>query len=202
MKANQIVEPIINDAFTAVTFNVRGHKPIVLDMDKLHPDIVKRAACVGMAQVRINDAAAISRTDKEGRIIPDVDRTAMKYEAMKRLVDHYMTGTAEWAQRVAKGKGDAGEIGLIIHALSLVQDVDVETMGKRVRDNAEKRGITIRVYLNQVATSEAVRRKMDELRGPAAVDADAMLAELGESDDEGVDEQDDAGELDDEAQVD
>jgi len=191
MKANQIVEPIINDAFTTVTFNVRGHKPLVLDMDKLHPDIVKRAACVGMAQVRINDAAAIGRTDKEGRIIPDADRTAMKYEAMKRLVEHYMTGTAEWAQRVAKGKGDAGQTSLTLRALAMVQGVDVETMRERVEANAEKRGVTVRAYLAKVATSEAVRRKMDELRGPAAVDADDMLDELGESDDAPSDDADD-----------
>jgi len=196
MKANQIVEPIISEDFSKVTFNVRGHESFVLEMDKLHPDVVKRAACVGMAQVRINDAAAIGRTDKEGRIIPEVDRTAMKYEAMKRLAYHYMTGTAEWAQRVAKGKakGDGGELNLILRALAAVQELDVESMRKIVASKAEKRGITIRVYLNQIATSEAVRRKMDELRGPPAADADAMLAELSESDDEPADEQDDADE--------
>lgn len=98
MKENQTVKPIIADDFSAVSFEVRGLDTLTLTMSKLHPDIIRRAACVGMAQVRIVDAAAIPAARKDGTIIPADERTAMKHAAMARLIEHYETGTDKWSR--------------------------------------------------------------------------------------------------------
>lgn len=107
MKENQTVKPVIAPDFSTVSFEVREMETLVLHMDKLHPDIIRRAACVGFAQVRIVDAAAIPATDKDGNIIPADERTKMKHEKMAALIAHYETGTAEWS-RVSEGGAEGG----------------------------------------------------------------------------------------------
>lgn len=106
MKSNQQVAPIIAEDFGSVSFEVSGYETLVLHMDKLHPDIVRRAACVGFAQVRIVDAAAVSMTDKDGNIVPADVRLAKKHANMAALIAHYETGTAEWSRiKTAGAKG-------------------------------------------------------------------------------------------------
>lgn len=107
MKSNQQVAPVISDDFSTVSFEVAGMDTIVLHMDRLHPDIIRRAACVGMAQVRIVDAAAVGAADKDGNIIPAAERIAKKHANMAALVAHYETGTAEWS-RVREGGPKGG----------------------------------------------------------------------------------------------
>lgn len=116
MKTNQQVGVAIADDFSAVTFTVKGFeaKPIVLEMAKLSDAVRTRAACVGMAQVRIVDAAAIGAADKDGNIIPAEKRLEMKHTRMAELVAHYMTGTEEWS-RVRASAGIAG--GYLFEAL-------------------------------------------------------------------------------------
>lgn len=113
MKSNQQVEPIIADDFSSVTFKVEGHPDLVLDMNKLSPEIVRRAACVGMAQVRIVDAAAIGAADKAGNIIPKDERIAKKHAQMAALIAHYESGTTEWSR--VKTAGPKG--GFLFEAL-------------------------------------------------------------------------------------
>lgn len=114
MKSNQQVGVVIADDFKTVTFKVIGHADIVLEMDKLSEAVKLRAACVGMAQVRIVDAAAIGMTDKAGAIIPAAERIATKHSRMAELVAHYMTGTVEWS-RVKASAGPSG--GYLFEAL-------------------------------------------------------------------------------------
>ena len=114
MRVNQQVQPVIAEDFSRVTFVVNdGGEALTLDMGKLHPDIIRRAACVGMAQVRIVDAAAVSRATKDGRVKSADEMMAEKRENMAALIAHYETGTAEWS-RVQEG-GPRG--GLLFEAL-------------------------------------------------------------------------------------
>lgn len=113
MKSNQMVEPTIADDFSSVRFDVKGMSTLTLDMGKLHADIVRRAACVGMAQVRIVDAAAVSRTDKSGKLRTEAEMIALKHERMSALIEHYETGTADWSR--VKATGERG--GYLFEAL-------------------------------------------------------------------------------------
>ena len=107
MKSNQIVEPTIAEDFLSVQFAVKGMDTLTLDMGKLHADILKRAACVGMAQVRIIDAAAVSRADKAGVVRTAATMIALKHERIAALIAYYETGTSEWsrAREVSSERG-------------------------------------------------------------------------------------------------
>lgn len=180
MKDNQHVKPVIDVAAGTVTFAVKGHDDLVLHMDKLHPDIVKRAALVGMAQVRIVDAAAVGMTDDEGNIIPEDDRIALKHSRMAALVEHYETGTAEWS-RVGTGGGGRS---ITVEALARVVFAgDYERAESAVADYAAKKfdGDTKKAlahFREGKRVMDAMAAIRAERTGPAKVDADAALDEL------------------------
>ena len=77
MKDNQQIKPVVSEDFSKVTFEMRGMEDLVLDMGALHPDVLKRAAAVGMAQVRIIDAAAVSRDDGAGGVRSVAERATV-----------------------------------------------------------------------------------------------------------------------------
>lgn len=182
MKVNQQVKPVVDVQAGTVTFQIAdGKEPLVLDMAKLHPDIVKQAALVGMAQVRIVDAAAVGAADEDGNIIPADKRIALKRERMSALIEHYHTGTAEWS-RAATGGG--GGRSLTIEAIARVRQVEYDQAEAMVADFAEKKyaGDTKKAlaFLRQ---GERVAAAMDAIRKermPAPkVDADKALEEIG-----------------------
>lgn len=103
-KSNSVVTHDVSTAglHPVITFNVLGAGTFALDMAKISDTVRDRAAVHGMVQ-RISDAAALSRTDKEGNIIPAAELAQAKYEAMIALRDHYESGTAEWSRVATAG---------------------------------------------------------------------------------------------------
>jgi hypothetical protein len=181
LKENQQVKPVVDMDTGLVQFHVRGYaEPLVLDMSKLHPDIVKRAAMVGMAQVRIVDAAAIGAADDDGNIIPAEDRIRMKHDAMRALIAHYETGTADWSRAGSGGGGGAKSI--TVEAIARVQGISYENALEMVDKRAEKTGSTRKAILGKLRNAEAVQKAILAIRAertPAPkVDADAELAAL------------------------
>lgn len=182
MKENQHVQPVIDAGSQTVTFNVRGHDALVLHMDKLHPAIIAQAALVGMAQVRIVDAAAVSRTDKEGRIVPEDIRLAMKHERMAALIAHYETGTDQWSQRASGG--GAPSTALTVEAIARVKACDYATARRYVDEYAlEKFGGDNAKCLAFFRSAKAVKQAMldiqnERLAESDAGDADEALSEL------------------------
>ena len=185
MKENQHVKPIIDVEAGTVTFKVRGMDDLVLHADKLHPDIIKRAALVGMAQVRIVDAAAVGVADEEGNIIPERQRIATKHANMAALINHYHTGTAEWS-RVGSGGGGKS---ITLEAISRVQNIpyekaeaDVEAYAAKKYEGDTKAALAfLRKGARVAAMIEAIRK---ERMPQPKVDADEALAELGEEEGE------------------
>lgn len=182
MKENQSVMPIIADDFSTVTMRVRGKPDIVLDMTKLHPSIIRRAACAGMAQVRIVDAAAVPAADKDGNIIPAEERLTLKHERMAALVAHYMTGTDQWS-RVSEGGGGKS---ITVEAIARVKGWTYEQAEAEVEKMADKNhGGDTKKALAFLRGGKAVSEAMAAIRAERApapkVDADKALAELGEA---------------------
>lgn len=180
LKDNQHVKPVIDEQAGTVTFMVKGMDSIVLHMDRLHPDIIKRAALVGMAQTRIVDAAAVGVTDDEGNVIPADERIALKHARMSALVEHYETGTAEWS-RVSQGGGGAKSI--TIEAIARVKQcayADAEAMVDRlaaVRFQSDRRAALS--YLRESAdVQKAIMDIRAERMPKAKVDADEILAQM------------------------
>lgn len=179
MKENQHVQPVIADDFSSVVFNVKGRQSLTLDLTKLHPDIIRRAAAVGMAQVRIVDAAAVPAADEDGNIIPEARRLDMKRERMAALIEHYETGTAEWSRM---GTGGGGK-SITVEAIASLKGIEYDQAEAYVADFAAKKyeGDTKKAlaFLRQ---GERVAAKIEEIRKsrmPAPkVDADAALDEL------------------------
>lgn len=171
MKDNQHVQPVIDLAAHTVTFKVKGRTDIVLDMAKLHPAIVEQAAMVGMAQVRIVDAAAVGRADDEGVIIPEAVRLDMKHANMAELVAHYMTGTDQWSRRKT---GGGAESGLLFQSLARLypaksaDEIRAFLKGKSAKDKSA------------LLATDKVRKFADAIRAEAGkgVDAEALLAGL------------------------
>ena len=188
MKDNQSVGVSINEEFSHVTFEVRGQGTLILDMGKLHEDIIRRAACVGMAQVRIVDAAAVGKADKEGRIVPEAERNAMKFAKMKALVDHYNSGTATWERvRVASAPKE-DSIELIQRAIGRALQVDGDAVSalldnwtKKLLPDGRQMFKGRDEYVRFLAKSAKVREALALIKAEAilpAVDADAELAVL------------------------
>lgn len=180
MKENQHVKPIIDVIAGTVTFQVKGQNDLVLHMDKLSDVVVKRAAMVGMAQVRIVDAAAVGVADDEGNIIPEAQRIAMKYRNMAALIEHYETGTEEWS-RVGTGGGGKS---ITIEAIARVKGITYEEAEASVAEFAAKKyeGDTKKAlaFLRQGSrVAEAMEAIRKERMPQPKVDADAALAELG-----------------------
>lgn len=178
MKANQVVSYEINTEDGTITFTVKGHSPLVMDMTKLHSDNINRAAFVGMAQVRIVDAAAVNRADKDGNLLDEAERTRIKYERMKKLVDHYESGSADWNVRVSQ-KAETDH-SLTLRAMEQVLGRDragVEAaIAQWTNSGHGSRGIILEAWAARADVAEAIREYKAERT--ANVDSDKMLAEL------------------------
>lgn len=177
MKDNQQIKPVVSDDMTRVTFEVRGADPIVLDMTKLHPDIIKRAACVGMAQVRIIDAAAVSRADADGNVRSAGEMLTLKRERMEALVAHYMTGTSEWSQKRAAGDGAKDTSGITLQAMRRVwPGKDCEGLAFKLET---KRGISRKEAYAEFAKTKEVAAAIAAIKAErATVSADDLLDEM------------------------
>ncbi len=172
-RANSVISTRVDE--NGVVFSVTGVGELSLPFGELSDAVKHRAMIHGLIQ-RVSDAAALSRNTETGQSATPQD----KYNAMRDIVEHYRTGTTEWSVKRASGTGETRENGITLRALAAVQGADVATMRERVERLAEKQGVTTRAILAKIATQPAVAAKIAELRAQTvAVDADAMLAELG-----------------------
>ena len=180
LKENQSIKPVIDVDAGTVTFIIRDREPLTLTIGKLHPDVVKRAALVGMAQVRIVDAAAISATDDDGNLLDAETRLDTKRERMEALVEHYETGTPDWSR---KGTGEGGGRSITLEAIARVKSVDYETAKAMVARMAEKaHGGDTKKALAFLRTGRKIAEAVNAIRAERApapkIDADNALKDL------------------------
>lgn len=161
-----------------IVYSVLGVGDLRLDTSKMHPDNLAHAAMHGMEQ-RIRDAAAIPRDKDTGASATPQD----KYDAMKRLVDHYESGTAEWTIKRAEGAG-TGSRSITIEAIARVKECDYETAESMVdRFAMSKFAGDRKPALRELAKTPSVQSAIAAIRAermpkPKA-DGDALLNELG-----------------------
>jgi hypothetical protein len=133
-----------------------------------------RAELHGWIQ-RISDAAALGRDPKSGQ--PASPQA--KLEAMKKLVDHYESGAAEWRMAGGGGGGSSAiEKALLVRCLVVVyptrtEEQLTEWVGKRT--SAERTALL---------SSEKIKALADKFRAEqsAGIDADGLLSEFDDSD--------------------
>lgn len=144
---------------------------MTLDMNTLSEAVRDRAAVHGMIQ-RISDAAAMSKFDKEGVMSTPLDKALR----MKKLIEHYESGTEEWSLKTG---GGGSQDGLLLQVLTIARPNDER--GKLVAFVGKLKPIERTKLLN----SDRLRPIADRIRAEMSkgIDADAMLAELDVSED-------------------
>ncbi len=172
-----------------ITFTVLGAGAVTMDTEKLHDDIMQRAAIHGLIQ-RISDAAAIGRDPETGRSASPAEKLA----AMTELVAYYETGTADW-KRTGTGEGSGKSI--TIEAIARVKSISYEIAADYVERYAKTGSYTTgplgsprKEYFNgnttkclaflrkSTAVAEAIADIRKSRQGAPVVDADKALDEL------------------------
>lgn len=186
-KSNSIVTTRQSDEMFDVTirvpktlyFAVEAVGETELDLESVSASNMSRACVHGWFQ-RVPDGAAISATDKDGNIIPKVERSRIKFERMGELCVHYESGTEEWS-RVSSGGG--GGKSLTVEAIARVYACSYDEAVAKVEAHATaKYAGDVKVALAKLRGSAKVQAAMLEIkteRMPAAkVDVQAELDEL------------------------
>jgi hypothetical protein len=191
-KANSVITSILDGE--TIVFQVRNKsaepdKPGTilaearLDLTKVHSSLHKRAEIHGWIQ-RIADAAAISRDPKTGH--PATAKT--KLDAISRLVDHYMTGSADWSPNRQRAIG-SDEV-LLARTLQWIIENEPERLCRDDRTEEQvKEQFTSEYIREKVAGWRSQERTAlltkfadvaDKLRQESAadVDAEALLKDL------------------------
>lgn len=183
MKSNQSVRHWFDQATQEHVVEVLGHPQIRVKDSAISPENGFKARGFGIRQVRFIDGAAIGKTDKDGRMIPEATRLQMKYEGIRRIADHVASGSPEWelprAGAVRVPKVDALE--LVLEAIARATGRDAAAVNKMLVSMVAQRGGDLEANARHLAETARVQIALTELkaeRAPRAVDADATLDEL------------------------
>jgi hypothetical protein len=169
-KSNSAIVTTV-DAEGRLVFEVIGAGVLKFDPKKAAGECRAKAERHGWFQ-RISDAAAMSRTDDEGNIIPRSDIAKAKLAAMTKVAAHYETGTTEWS-RVAEG-GPRG--GILFRALSrMYADKTADQVHAFIAGLSKKQQAALRASPKVAAV---IRDMESETVKDSTIDADALLAQI------------------------
>lgn len=177
--SNQSILTVYDTEHDRITWKFIGGLPdITMDTNLVSEKVRRRAALVGFGQTRIADAAAVSRTDKDGRIVPETERLRRKHENMLRLVAHYESGTEDWdLPRVGGGARGPSEAD-VLEAIRRATGVDGETMlGRWMAKEKCERADALKALCGAASIKKALLEIASERIVPAT-DTDAALALL------------------------
>lgn len=170
-KANSTIVTAL-DVDGNLVFNVLGAGVVKFHPEKANPVCRAKAERHGWFQ-RIADAAAMSRTDEDGKIIPPAELAKAKFDAISRLITHYETGTAEWS-RVAAATGPKG--GLLFKALCrMFQAKTADEVRAWMKAKTRDELAALRVEPKVKAIIDAIEAESVNVEG---IDTEAMLGEL------------------------
>lgn len=158
--------------YASLTLAFSHGQTLTIDLAGLSPDITRMATLHGLKQ-KLVDAAAMSRSPDTGRSATIED----KFAAVKTVYDRLLSGT--W-NAPAEGGGNAG--GLLLRALCQMQPAkSPESLKTWLEGKTEKEKAALRA-------NPRIAAIIATLRDVADVDTDAMLDEIGMSDDDQTDD--------------
>lgn len=141
-----------------VTFNVIGAGSITLVRSAISAEVQAYAATHGLIQ-RVSDAAAIPRNTETGESATPQE----KFDAISALVEHYNSGTTEWAR--TRGTGEPRESGLVLAAIMRVKSCDEARARAGVEKIAAAQfGGDTKKALSHLASSQAVASAMLDIK--------------------------------------
>jgi hypothetical protein len=155
-------------------------KPIIFDPDKASAENRARAMMHGFKQ-RLADGAAIQRDTDTGASATPEEKAAR----IQLLADHYMSGSTDWAIRVAepKAEGDGTWIAKALVALGKAPDIAAATaLIQRFAD--KKHDGQLGPARKALGAAGDIKEKVLELKAAAVdskVNSDDLLGELDES---------------------
>lgn len=174
-----VIQTTLSEDKKVITFKVRDAGELVLDLTKVSAAVQARALIHGLVQ-RVSDKAAIPCDTATG--LPATP--AMKLDAMKGLVEHFMSGTDEWSPARTDGprKAKDGLDPLIIAAVCEVTGKDESAVRAIIAAGAEAKSVKPVAYLAALAGAGKVRAVIDRMRAEQApeLDGDELLEGLGE----------------------
>ncbi len=185
-KANTIVTTVHDATAGTITYTVMGHQPMVLNLSAIAQANRDRAMIHGFGQ-RVPDAAAVPTNVEPGTPAEKRARMCAEKDArMRRLVDHYNSGSADWSLKSAGGGTKQPDAGLIIMAMiraGLATDVD--DANAKVARISEKRSIDRAASLRVWGGSDKVLAAIAAIQAERSkVDSDGLLDEIAEETDD------------------
>lgn len=176
-KSNSIVtHKLVGDS---IEFTVKGFSPVVFDPTKAAQGNRLQAERHGWIQ-RIVDSAAIGRTDKEGVIIPEAERTQAKFDGILEMIQHYESGGESWNRSGARGV----DFGLILAGVMRATSLTSEQAERRIEAIRLKNKLATREdCLKYLSGGASVKQAMLEIQAAKirpVTDADKDLESLGE----------------------
>ena len=166
-RKNAIVTVTADAERNALVFNVVGAGALYLMFDQLNEEVMSQATTHGLKQ-RISDAAALGAGATPQQ----------KYEAMKRLVDHYNSG-GSW--ELTREKGERVDI-VVIDAFAALKGFSQQTAYEELSRRATGKEMSLGAYLKIVAHIGPIAAKVAELRLERASDEEAVLVSEIEED--------------------
>lgn len=133
-----------------------GQGELLLDLRKIHPDNTARATLHGFVQ-KVSDRAAKKCDPKTGKPAP----VGEKFQAMKTLVDHLNSGSADWSLRAVAQPRVDWEVEDLVQAMKDLGYVGSEAAEVKIRGwkPAERA---------QVSLQDNIRERINELRSERA----------------------------------
>lgn len=176
-----VITTTVSDDLTYITFHVKDVGDLTLDMLKCDKKILDRARVHGFIQ-RVSDKAAIARNTDTGLPVSPQE----KFEAMRAMVDHFMSGTTEWNIKRAEGAGrkSGGLDGIAIDAVAEATGKTPAEVRDIIKAGSEAKKVTPAVYLAALSNAAKVKPILERMREEAAeraeLDGDELLEGLGE----------------------
>lgn len=180
-KSNSVITTDVNEDQLRITFKVKGAGEIVLDLTKMNSAILTRARTHGFIQ-KVSDRAAIP-FNKETNLYASPQE---KMAAMQELVDHFHSGTADWAPKRAEGTGrkPGGLDAILLAAVAEVTGKTIAEVRAIVEAGAKAKEITQAQFLAALSNAGKVKPVVERLRAEQAanvdLDGDELLEGLGE----------------------
>jgi hypothetical protein len=175
-----VIQTVISEDKKVITFTVRGAGTLTLDLEKVSDAVKARALIHGLVQ-RVSDKAAIPCNTTTG--LPATP--AMKLEAMKSLVDHFMSGTDEWSPARAEGAGRKPKDELdpmVLAAIAEATGKDESHVRAAIKTLAESREVKEPSILAVLGATAAVQPILERMRAEQAegvgLDGDELLEGL------------------------
>lgn len=164
-----------------IMFSVKGAGNLMLDTKGVSAQNKSRAMLHGLVQ-RISDAAAMARDSKTGASATPQE----KFEAMKRLVEHYQSGSEEWSparnvEGVGRPRVENPQARLLRAALAIFNpQKDAETIEKFVKGLGAGQ-VTALVMSEQLKESVELAREQlaqEDAKAAEGVNAEELLSGL------------------------